>query len=72
MGGVTKLVGGLFGMNKTPKVSNAAASEVKSDQDSVAAEAKAARKALFATEGGILGSVLQTDEVAKRQTLFGN
>lgn len=77
MGKVVKSVfGGLLG--KTPKVKQPAPVDVKSVEapvQEIAGEkktAKAARAALYATEGGVLGEELASSQVGKRPTLLGN
>lgn len=62
-----KALGGLFG-GGAPKVSAAPIVETEAEKK----KAKTARSALLETEGGILGSELQSGQVSSRQTLLGN
>lgn len=69
---VSSLLGGLLG--SAPKatspapVSSAPAATVTEDSTAT----KAARAALYATQGGANGEVLSPDQVQKRPTLLGN
>lgn len=63
-----KEVASLFGGGSTPKVSTQPTTDTQAEQKT----AKKARSALLATEGGVLGSELDTGQVSQRSTLFGN
>lgn len=73
MGKIAKsLLGALTG--QTPKISSPAPVSTAPIEE-VADEgkkAKTARAALYATEGGVLGSELDPTQVRKRPTLLGN
>lgn len=57
----------LFG-GGTPKTSTEATTVTKEDQR----KASSSRAALYETAGGVTGAELTTDQVKKRETLFGN
>lgn len=61
------IVSGLFG-GSSPKVSTQPITDTEAEKK----KAKTARSALLQTEGGILGSELQSGQVSSRQTLLGN
>lgn len=63
MKSVASLLGG-----SAPKVSTAPIAETEEEKK----KAKTARSALLQTEGGILGSELQSGQVSSRATLLGN
>lgn len=63
-----KAVASLLGGGSSPKVSTQPATDTEAEKK----KAKAARSALLQTEGGILGSELQSGQVSSRQTLLGN
>lgn len=65
MNQIASLVG--FGP-KAPKTSTASVVDTQAEQK----KAKLARSALLSTEGGIMGSELQSGQVGGRSTLFGN
>ena len=57
-----------MGFFKAPKVDTTAVEDLGEDKK----KTKKQRSALYETEGGILGSELQSGEVKKRDTLLGN
>lgn len=59
---------GLGGGGSSPKVSGAAVKDVNELQ----AQGKSARASLFATQGGVSGEELDSGQVKKRATIFGN
>lgn len=61
-------LGGKTPQATAPVVSKAAEEEVKTDESN----AKKARAALYATEGGAAGQDLNPNQVKKRDTLLGN
>lgn len=63
---ISNLFKAVFG--GAPKVSGASVSSTQANQKSAAA----ARASLYGTEGGVIGDELETDQVQRRQTLFGN
>ena len=52
-----------------PKASAAVPKALETDKKK---EAKKARTSLFATEGGVLGSQVQDEDIRERRTLLGN
>ena len=68
---VGKLVGGVLdavGIADTPKVDTSAAEQVAEERKSSAKK----RKALYATEGGVLGQEVNQVGESSRGNLFGN
>lgn len=63
-----KVLGGLLGGGAAGKVSAAPVVDTKEAQRT----AKESRSALYATEGGAVGSELDPSKVSKRSTLLGN